>query len=319
MEREHVDTLARATRRVFDAHHREQAADDEIFQRLISLVSPSYFGFDDDYFSDKVVLDAGCGSNANATFAFLAHGAAHVCAADLGSEWMDCARQQLARFAPRFELSAQDVLALTLPENRFDFVHCAGVLHHTADPEAGFRELARVTKPSGHLFVTIMANGDGVIYSCVNHLRRRYAEDAGFRSAVDGLTPRVVDDALDWLLAARREQGEADGEESRLQVADEERFVRSLFDGDLVLTIKDRLQAPTYHEFDFTEAQVRSWFAACGFSDVRRLSRYPHGFRNLRRFLAPMYHEYDHPVARFWFGEGYLQMIGRKWAEQSRA
>lgn len=311
MEREQVDTLARATRRVFDAHHREQAADDAIFKRLTSLISPSYFGFDDDYFSDKIVLDAGCGSNANASFAFLALGAAHVCAADLGTEWMDCARQQLARFAPRFELSAQDVLALTLPENRFDFVHCAGVLHHTADPEAGFQELARVTRPGGHLFVTIMANGDGVIYSCVNHLRRRYAEDAGFRSAVDGLSEQGVGEALDWLQAARRAQGEAD--------EPEERFLRSLFDGDLLLTIKDRLQAPTYHDFDFTEAQVRSWFAACGFSDVRRLSRYPHGFRNLRRFLAPMYHEYDHPLARFWFGEGYLQLIGRKWAEQSPA
>lgn len=292
------------TRTVFDAHHREQAGDPTLFRRLTSLVSPQYFGLAPDHFAGKLVLDAGCGSNANASHAFLSLGAAEVHSVDVGERWMDCARQQLAAFGDRSVLAAQDVLDLTLPSDHFDFVHCAGVLHHTLDPQRGFRELARVTRPGGLLFITIMANGDGIIYDCVNHLRGRYRRDRRFRDAVDGLTPEGLAASLDWLLAVRRQQ-EGSSEE-------EERFFRSLFDNDLILTIKDRLQAPTYHDFDFTEAQVRGWYESAGFSEIRRLSRYTRGFRNLRRFLAPLYWQHDHPLARLWFGEGYLQMIGTK-------
>ncbi len=292
------------TRAIFDAHHREQADDDRIYERLVSLVSPDYFGLGTADFAGCSIADVGCGSNANASVAFLRLGAAHVHSVDLGDEWMDCAARRLSPFGSRSTMGSDDVLELSLETAAFDFVHCAGVLHHTADPSRGFRELARITRPGGHTFVTAMGTADGVIYRIVNALRDIYVSEPGFRSLVDGLTAADLRAAIEWTL---------DAKEGREPTSPSEREVLlSLVDEDLVLTAKDRLQAPTYHGFALDEVTVRRWFDLEGFSDVRRISRYTYGFRNLRRFLAPLYSDYASPIARLLFGDGYVQMIGRR-------
>jgi 2-polyprenyl-3-methyl-5-hydroxy-6-metoxy-1,4-benzoquinol methylase len=298
-------SFAQETRTVFDAHHRQQAADEAIFNRLTALVTPEYFGMASADFKGLRILDAGCGSNANASAAFLALGA-QVHSVDVGEAWMDCAQSRLEQFGDSSTLGAEDILNLSLPTGGYDVVHCAGVLHHTLDPRKGFAELARVTRPGGRTFITVMANGDGVLYEWINALRRRYQADEQFRRAIDGLSHRQIEAWLDWLFAVKANN------EIRDTDAREEAVVRSLFDDDLVLTIKDRLQAPTYSEFAFTEKQLREWYAEEGFDDVRRLTRYTKGFANLRRFLAPMYLEYANPYSRMWFGEGYVQLIGTK-------
>jgi ubiquinone/menaquinone biosynthesis C-methylase UbiE len=297
-------TFEQVTRGVFDRHHRVQAANSDLYDRLVSLVSPEYFGLPADHFRARTVLDAGCGSNANASFAFLALGAARVHSADLGEAWMDCARARLEPFAERSVLDAQDVLLLSYPDASFDFVHCAGVLHHTTDPARGFRELARVTRPGGRTFITMMANGDGLLYQGVNLLRRRYAEDEVFRRQVNHLDGATLARFVQWLLDAK------DAREPSTSA--EREVLLSLVDDDLALTIRDRLEAPTYSDFDFTEAQLRGWFEAAGYVNVRRLTRYTRHFRNARRFLAPLYEQYDHPYAKLLFGEGYVQLIGTK-------
>jgi SAM-dependent methyltransferase len=299
-----TEDLEQRTRRVFDAHHREQADDPLIYGRLVSLISPEYFQLPPDWFEGKHVLDVGCGSNANASKAFLELGAAHVRSVDLGTDWMDVAGAELAPYGSRSSLADENVTMLSIEDGAYDFVHCAGVLHHTSDPRLGHSELVRVAKPGGYVFATVMANAKGLLYQFFNLLRDQYKRDEDFRATVDGLSADGMSEGLDWLFAekAKREPS----------LPEEERVLRSLFDADLVLTIKDRIQAPTYHDFDFTEEQIRGWFADAGCQDVVRLSRYTYGFGNLRRFLAPMYLEYSHPLARLWFGEGYVQMIGRK-------
>jgi SAM-dependent methyltransferase len=47
-----------------------------------------------------------------------------------------------------------DVRALPFPPSRFDMVWCRLVLGHLADPMVAYRELARVCRPGGHIFVT---------------------------------------------------------------------------------------------------------------------------------------------------------------------
>ena len=76
--------------------------------------------------------------------------------------------------------------------------------------------------------------------------------------------------------------------------------------------IKDRLQAPTYSEFDFKEEQIKKWYMENGFKYVKRITRYTKGFNNLRKYLAPMYYHYNRPISRLFFGDGYIQMIGKR-------
>ncbi|MFC0804776.1 class I SAM-dependent methyltransferase [Ensifer sp. P24N7] len=291
------------TRAVFDRYQRQQEKNEHIFSRLVSLIDEEYFGFNPGGFTGLQVLDAGCGSNANASYAFLEKGAAKVTSLELGEEWMDCAARRLSKFGPRSVLIDGSVLNLPFADAAFDFTHCAGVLPHTANPRKGFDELARVTRPGGHLFLTIMGTGNGVLYRCINHLRELYASDAEFRQAIDNLDGRTAKEAIDWLLAVK-------GQNESPLLEGEDGFIRSLFDDDLFVTVRDRFQAPTYHEFAFTERQIRTWYAENRFVDVRRVSRYTKGLENLRRFLAPMYLHYGHPLARFWFGDGCIQMIG---------
>ncbi len=301
-----IEDLELHTRSIFDAHHREQLEHGHTFPRLVSLVSASYFGLPESWFEGKTVLDAGCGSNANASVAFLQMGAARVDSVDLGEEWMEVAQRNLHPFGDRSAMRSESVLDLSMANETYDFVHCAGVLHHTADPRGGALELCRVTRPSGYTFISVMANAGGVLYQFINMLRSRYKEDPTFRKTIDELSSERISSGVEWILGekGRHEFGElVDGEDD---------VFRSLFDPDIVLTIKDRLQAPTYHDFDFTESEIRSWFLDSGYVDAQRISRYTTGFHNFRRFLAPMYLNYDHPVSRFWFGEGYVQMIGRK-------
>jgi SAM-dependent methyltransferase len=49
----------------------------------------------------------------------------------------------------------QDVEAMTFPDGYFDAVICLEVLEHVADPFRAARELQRVCRPGGRLFVTV--------------------------------------------------------------------------------------------------------------------------------------------------------------------
>jgi SAM-dependent methyltransferase len=48
-----------------------------------------------------------------------------------------------------------NVLALAQPDAAFDATFCAGVIHHTPDPSLALRELVRITKPGGHIYLAV--------------------------------------------------------------------------------------------------------------------------------------------------------------------
>jgi 2-polyprenyl-3-methyl-5-hydroxy-6-metoxy-1,4-benzoquinol methylase len=295
--------FAHRTRAVFHAHHSEQAEHAQVFRRLTTLIDPSYFGIGKD-FSGMRILDAGCGSNGNATYGFLQHGADFVTAMDVGSDWMQTAAAQLAPFETRFELKSGDLLDPSLDVSGYDFVHCAGVLHHTNEPRQAFAALVRATRQGGHTYISIMGTGNGVLYMWINQLRSLYFSDAAFKAMIDNLEIDAVREYVQWLSDEIRAQEEL--------TSSEERALLGLVDSDLILTIKDRLQAPTYHDFRFREHEIRQWFTDEGYTDIRRIARYTRGFKNLRKYLAPLYLNYEHPVSKLLFGDGYIQMIGRK-------
>ncbi len=55
--------------------------------------------------------------------------------------------------AGRVEFQIADGNGLPFPEKSFDFVMCNSVLHHFAEPEKLFAEMARLTKPGGAILL----------------------------------------------------------------------------------------------------------------------------------------------------------------------
>jgi len=86
-------------------------------------------------------------------------------------------------------------------------------------------------------------------------------------------------------------------------------LISMMFDKDLVLTIKDRITAPVYHEH--SEGEITEFFKKSGITKVDRLVRYPN-IKNIRRFLGPLYDQYDSKFARLLYGSGTVQMKGIK-------
>ncbi len=103
-------------------------------------------------------LDAGCGGFAGGVAIAIALGAAEIVGVDLAAANVAEARRRFGRFR-QVRIHQDNLLRLALPDNRFDFVYSTGVLHHTEDPERGFRELLRVLKPGGRIYIGVYGKG----------------------------------------------------------------------------------------------------------------------------------------------------------------
>lgn len=302
METQARKRLEKDSREIFHALHTAQAEDRAIYDRLTSLYSPQYFGVPEDWFHGKVCLDAGCGSNANGSYAMLSMGAEKVHAFDLNETIFEVAPKRLKRFAGRYELGVGNVLDIPYPDGFFDHVHCAGVLHHSADIYRGLSELARVAKPGGTLHIALYGKG-GIVRDIVGFLREKYASDRKFKSFVDNLDEAYLAETFGWILSVMKQQG--DQLATRLPL----KSLTKLFDKDLILSIKDRITAPVYTES--SQEEITDWLKGNGFVNIKRLSRYPR-YENVRRFVSPLYLHHDHELARMMYGSGTMQFLARK-------
>jgi len=104
--------------------------------------------------SGRRVLDAGCG-NGRWAYGFMELGC-EVHGFDPSEHGVSYARAHVQKgsFNVANVLDYPSLLKL-YPENSFDVVWCWGVLHHTGDPELGFKNLTKFVKPGGilHLYM----------------------------------------------------------------------------------------------------------------------------------------------------------------------
>lgn len=177
---------------------------------------------------DARVLDVGCGTGQLCLF--LATGDRLVVGADLTRASLLLAADAARRFRLRGARFVEtDLRAPGLREGAFDVVTCSGVLHHTPDPEASFRAVARLVRPGG-LLVLGLYNA----YARLPHrVRRAVARATGFRWIP--LDPVLRDRAAE---PARR-----------------------------LAWLRDQYRHPEEHRH--TLAEVQRWFAAGGVAYVR--------------------------------------------------
>jgi SAM-dependent methyltransferase len=100
---------------------------------------------------DKVVLDFGCGDGEYSLF-LLESGARRVVGVDISDVSIENCRRKAAEAggADRAEFHVMDCEALSFPDDSFDIVCEAGVLHHL-DLDRAVAEMARVVRPHGRV------------------------------------------------------------------------------------------------------------------------------------------------------------------------
>lgn len=114
-------------------------------------------GFDPaQFFKDKVVVDAGCGSG-KFSAAIGRFGASKVIGLDIGEKGLEFARGQAKKvpYGDRLDYRYGSLLDIPLDDNSVDVVWSNGVIHHTLGYEKCVSEFARILKPGGELFLYV--------------------------------------------------------------------------------------------------------------------------------------------------------------------
>ncbi len=158
------------------------AYDEKRFDESVDLFTMRHkrWGIDLDWFKGKGCLDAGCGGG-RFLVALARLGAKHVCGLDISEEALAAARNRVDSrgLGDRVETRAGSVLEIPYPDATFDYVVSSGVIHHTHDPAQAFRELVRVLKPGGKLFLSVYGKG-GLIWM-INDIGRGIAKVIPFK------------------------------------------------------------------------------------------------------------------------------------------
>lgn len=97
--------------------------------------------------SGKTLLDLGCGAGENSVYFSLK--GAHCTATDYSSGMVEKALKLAAANGVQIEARTMNVMEIEFPDNTFDIVYAANLLHHLPDPVAALREMHRVLKPGG--------------------------------------------------------------------------------------------------------------------------------------------------------------------------
>jgi SAM-dependent methyltransferase len=101
------------------------------------------------------VLIAGAGTGQQALQSAFGYGPnARLLAVDLSAASLAYAQRMAARYqVDTIEFLVADLLDLERLQRQFDIIECVGVLHHMADPWAGWRALLRRLKPGGLMYI----------------------------------------------------------------------------------------------------------------------------------------------------------------------
>jgi ubiquinone/menaquinone biosynthesis C-methylase UbiE len=139
-------------------------------------------GLDTALFKGKRCLDAGCGGGRASIF-MAECGAKEVVGIDLSEKNIATATgwAKSKNFDNvRFEL--QSTYDLPFEDESFDIVWCNGVLHHTKDPDSGLKEITRVLKTGGSMWLYLY--GSGGIYWYMAEWIRKYLKDVEVRDCI---------------------------------------------------------------------------------------------------------------------------------------
>lgn len=101
------------------------------------------------------ILIAGCGTGQHAILTTQQFEGARTLAVDLSRASLAYAAAGTHALNLKIEYAQADIMRLGTLEQRFDLIESAGVLHHLADPWAGWRVLLSLLRPSGFMRIAL--------------------------------------------------------------------------------------------------------------------------------------------------------------------
>lgn len=146
--------------------------DDESFDEFLEplVVRLERNGIDRRVFTGRRCLDAGCGGGRGSILMAEA-GAREVVGIDLSERNVESSRARAERRGlANCTFQRASLLEIPFEDETFDIVWCNGVLHHTADPDKGLREITRVLKVGGSLWLYLYGSG-GIYWYAVDWIR----------------------------------------------------------------------------------------------------------------------------------------------------
>lgn len=142
------------------------------------------------------VVDVGCGPGALTTELVVRVGAAAVAAVDPSESFVAAAQER----HPTVEVHQAAAEQLPFEDDSFDAAVAQLVVHFMADPIAGLREMARVTRPDGVVAACVWDHQGGsgplsLFWRAVHDLDASFAGEAGLAGAGDGQLVRLFREA----------------------------------------------------------------------------------------------------------------------------
>jgi hypothetical protein len=123
-----------------------------------------------------------------------------------------------------------------------------------------------------------------------------------FKVLVDNISPDTFGDLFEFI---NRELSDKN------QLGVSMTFIKDMFDVDFCTTLQNLIQAPV--RLALSPEFFNTQFTKHGFSAPVRLRRYVMR-ENIRKYLAPLHFQKDHPVAKILYGDGNLELIAVKGA-----
>ena len=294
------------TRKIFHALHVRQWRNNPSRDRIRKLLKFENLKLNKNYFKNKICLDAGCGTAFPGTINLLNLNAKAVHAVDLDNS-INKFSNQLNKYKKKNQslfIKTQNILNLKYEKNYFDFVLCQGVIHHTRNPIKAIKELYRVLKPGGKLYMQVPGKGGIINEMIFDFLRKHYLKDKHFYKFINNTNKKMTNKIINSIMNKLNGNKKTNNLSKKFLT-----ILKSLIDEDLIINLKDRIQAPVYHQYDYEE--ILNILKRLGFKKNRRVFNYPK-YKNLRNIISYYYNKPQDNISKLLLGDGFINLLVTK-------